>query len=125
MGNVQAHLFAISAPLLASISQIIIKWQTNQVGQLPDALHDKTWFLFEFLLRPWVVFAIFITFVSGVSWIVAMTKLDLSYAYPYVAASFIIVPILAVLLLGESYSLGKIIGGILILFGIAIVMIKG
>ncbi len=125
MINLQAHLFAIAAPILASISQIIIKWQTNQVSSFPDEFTDKVWFIADFLLRPWVLFAMLATFASGVSWIIAMTKLDLSYAYPYVAATFIIVPLLAILLLGESISTGKIIGGILILSGIAVVMTKG
>ncbi len=125
MSNIQAHLFAIAAPILASISQIIIKWQTNQVGQLPDELGGRAWFLLEFLLRPWVLLAIFATFTSGVSWIIALTKLDLSYAYPYVAATFIIVPLLAIFILGESFTTAKLIGGILILSGIAVVMIKG
>lgn len=125
MTTLQSHLFAIMAPILASISQVIIKWQTNQAGQLPDEFADKAWFLLEFLIRPWVLFAMFATFASGVSWIIAMTKLDLSYAYPYVAASFIIVPLLAVFILGESFATPRLIGGILILSGIAIVMIKG
>jgi drug/metabolite transporter (DMT)-like permease len=113
------------APILASISQVIIKWQTNQAGQLPEEFADKAWFLLEFLIRPWVLFAMFATFASGVSWIIAMTKLDLSYAYPYVAASFIVVPLLAVFILGESFTTPRLIGGILILSGIAVVMIKG
>ncbi len=125
MTRSQAHLFAFAAPVLASISQVIIKWQTNQIEQLPEDLYNKAWFLLEFLLRPWVIFAMFATFISGVSWIMAMTKLDLSYAYPYVATTFIIVPLLAILLLGESISTGKVIGGIIILFGIWVVMIKG
>ncbi len=125
MNNLQAHLIAIMAPILASISQIIIKWQTNQAGQLPDELGNKIWFLLEFLLRPWVLFAMFITFAGGVSWIVAMTKLDLSYAYPYVASTFIIVPLLAAFLLGEHISIGTMVGTVLIISGIAVVMMKG
>jgi undecaprenyl phosphate-alpha-L-ara4N flippase subunit ArnF len=54
-----------------------------------------------------------------------MTKLDLSYAYPYAASTFIIIPSLAVFFLGESFTIGKMIGGIVILMGIAIVMLKG
>ncbi|MCU7839001.1 MAG: EamA family transporter [Candidatus Thiodiazotropha sp. (ex Lucinoma borealis)] len=125
MNNTIAHVFAIATPLLASISQIIVKWQVNQVKSLPDGIYDKFWFLLEFLVRPWVMFSMLATFLGGVTWIIAMTKLDISYAYPYVAASFIIVPALAVLFFGEHVTIGKIVGSTLILSGIAVVMIKG
>lgn len=125
MKTLHAHLFAIATPILAAISQIIIKWQTNQIDHWPNDFIEKAMFLLTFLLRPWVLFALFATFMSGVSWILAMTKLELSYAYPYVAAPFIIVPLLAVVLFGETVTAGKIIGGALILAGIAVVMIRG
>lgn len=92
---------------------------------MPEDLLQKLWFLLEFLIRPWVVFSMFATFLGGVTWIIAMTKLDVSYAYPYVAASFIIVPAAAVFIFGEQVTLGKLVGSVLIITGIAIVMLKG
>jgi drug/metabolite transporter (DMT)-like permease len=125
MNNATAHLFAIATPILASISQVIVKWQINQVSEMPEGLSQKLWLLMEFLIRPWIVFSMLITFFGGVTWIVAMTKLDISYAYPYVAATFILVPAAAVFVFGEQVTFGKLLGGILIVIGIAIVMLKG
>lgn len=125
MNNVHAHLFAAATPLFAALSQVLIKWQVNQAENIPAGLWEKAWFLVEFLLRPWVIVAIAATFAGGVTWIMAMTKLDLSYAYPYVAAAFIIVPMLGVFLFGESLTMGQMLGGILILVGIAVVMVTG
>jgi drug/metabolite transporter (DMT)-like permease len=125
MNNTAAHLFALATPILASISQVIVKWQINQASEIPDGLLQKLWFLVEFLMRPWVVFSMLATFLGGVTWIIAMTKLDVSYAYPYVAASFVIVPAAAVFIFGEQVTLGKLIGSVMIIAGIAIVMLKG
>ncbi len=125
MNTLHAHLFAIATPILAAISQVIIKWQTIQAGQLPIDFSARILFIVELLIRPWVIIALFATFMSGVCWILAMTKLELSYAYPYVAAPFIVVPLLAVILFGESITAGKIIGSAFVLLGIAIVTIKG
>ena len=125
MNSLEAHLFAIATPVLASVSQIIIKWQVNQVGHSPDNLLDKALFLVEFIFRPWILFAISATFLSGLTWILAMTKLDISYAYPYVALTFVVVPLLGFYLFGEAMSPGKILGGVFILTGIFVVMVKG
>jgi drug/metabolite transporter (DMT)-like permease len=118
-------LFAIATPILASIGQVIIKWQVNQASPMPEDLLQKIWFLMEFLIRPWVVISMLATFFGGITWIIAMTKLDVSYAYPYVAATFIIVPVAAVFMFGEQVTIGKLLGGSLILAGIAVVMLKG
>jgi drug/metabolite transporter (DMT)-like permease len=125
MNNTAAHLFALATPILASISQVIVKWQINQVSAIPEGLLQKLWFIMEFLIRPWVLFSMLVTFLGGVTWIVAMTKLDLSYAYPYIAASFVIVPAAAIFIFGEQVTIGKLLGSLLIITGIAILMLKG
>ncbi|MEW7997078.1 MAG: EamA family transporter [Candidatus Thiodiazotropha endolucinida] len=125
MNNSTAHLFALATPILASISQVIVKWQINQAPAMPEELSQKLWFLLEFLIRPWIVISMLATFLGGVTWIIAMTKLDVSYAYPYVAATFIIVPAAAVFIFGEQVTLGKLLGSVLIIIGIATVMLKG
>ena len=92
---------------------------------MPDGLMHKFLFIAEFLVRPWVIVSMLATFLGGVTWIVAMTKLDVSYAYPYVAASFVIVPTAAVFFFGEQVTVGKLLGSTLIIVGIAVVMLKG
>ena len=125
MSILQSHLFAIFTPMLAATSQVIIKWQVRKLDKLPEEGLQKILFLVEFLFRPWVLLAIFATFLSGVTWIMAMTKLELSYAYPYVALTFVVVPTLGIVLFGESITQGKILGGVFILLGIGIVMFRG
>lgn len=125
MNNLQAHIFAIATPFLASVSQILIKWQVNQFEEFPRGLFDKIMHLLEFMFRPWVMVAILSTFLGGVTWIMAMTKLDLSYAYPYVALTFIIVPLSGMYLFDEILSPGEIVGGGMVLIGIIIIMING
>ena len=124
MTSLQAHFFAIATPILASLSQIIIKWQILTAGQLPVGLPAKILFLCQFLLRPWVLLSLTVTFLSGITWIIAMSKLEISTAYPYVAATFVIVPLAGVLLFGEHFSMGKVIGSCLVLLGIIVVLIN-
>jgi len=68
--------------LLTVYGQLIIKWQVMNAGQFPTNNFDKAIFLFHLLLNPWVISALIAVFLAPLSWIVAMTKLELSYAYP-------------------------------------------
>ena len=117
-----AHLFALASPLLAAASQLIIKWQVLLAGPLPESLAGKLQFVVLFLFRPWVILALAATFFSGIAWIIAMTRLELSYAYPYLALPFIVVPLAAAWLFHEQIQINQIIGTIIILTGIAIAL---
>lgn len=53
-------------------------------------------------------------------WMAAMTKFELSYAYPFVSASFVLVLILSVVLLRETLTFPKVVGVALIVAGIIV-----
>lgn len=59
--------------------------------------------------------------VSSLLYIVALSRLDLSYAYPMIALSYVIVVILAWWLLGETVPVGRVIGLAIICIGVLVV----
>lgn len=50
----------------------------------------------------------------------ALTKFDLSYAYPFMSLSFVLVAILGVIVLGEQLSLVRLLGLALVVVGLII-----
>ncbi|NBJ68281.1 MULTISPECIES: EamA family transporter [Clostridia] len=100
--------------------QLILKWKINQYGELPDAFWKKMMFLLQLLLNPWILSGLFAACLAALCWMVAMTKFDISYAYPFMSLSFILVFILSVLLFNEPVSTQKVIGFSLIIIGIII-----
>lgn len=61
---------------------------------------------------------------STVFWLIALSKKDLSYVYPFIAGTYIIVLILSHMIIGEKFGVYRIIGAGIVLFGLLIV-IKG
>jgi len=59
---------------------------------------------------------------SAVLFVVALKFGELSILYPIIATSYIWVTIFAIFILGESFSITKVIGTILILLGIAVIV---
>lgn len=47
-----------------------------------------------------------------------MSKFDLSFAYPFMSLSFVLVLALSVLLFGETLTLGKVVGITFIIIGV-------
>ena len=124
MTNLQAHLLALATPILAAISQILMKWQTSLTSHQLDQLDSKLVYLAHFLIRPWVMAALLLTFLGGITWILAISKLELSQAYPYVATTYVVVSAAGIILFGESLTAQKLIGTAVIIMGIGFIMFE-
>lgn len=100
--------------------QLAIKWRIGAFGSLPEALNDKIFFLFKVLFDP-IIFSGFVSaFVASFFWMAAMTKFELSYAYPFMSGAFILVFIFSVFLFNEAVTWQKILGLFFIVLGIFI-----
>jgi len=100
--------------------QIVLKWRINDIGALPDGTMDKVIFLVKVLFDPWVFSGFFAAFIASFFWMAAMTKFDISYAYPFMSSAFVLVFLLSVILFNESITWNKIVGLILIVAGIIV-----
>jgi uncharacterized membrane protein len=72
------------------------------------------------VLNPWVLSGFLAAFAASLAWMAAMTKLELSHAYPFMSLNFVFVIILSSLLFQETITLPKIVGLGLIILGIVV-----
>ena len=115
-------LLAVGFTIILTVyGQMIVKWQVNQAGELPNSLIDKVTFIARQYLNPWVISALAAAFLASASWITAMTQLELSFAYPFMSLAFVLVLILSVMFFGESLTLSKLLGTGIIIVGLIIV----
>jgi multidrug transporter EmrE-like cation transporter len=77
-------------------------------------------FLSSLALNPWVLSCYAAAFLAAICWMAAMTKFDLSYAYPFTSISFILVLLLSAFLFQEAITAAKVIGLVLIIAGIVV-----
>jgi multidrug transporter EmrE-like cation transporter len=117
------YLFVALTVLLTISGQLLIKWQVNLAGPLPAHLDDKALFLVGLVFKPWMVIALCAGFAGTLCWMVALTKLPLSQAYPFTAITFVIVSLGGAWLFSEPLTLGRIVGVILIAVGIILTAI--
>lgn len=118
------HVWIFLTVALATYSQLIMKWQVSAQGPLPPGAAEKVTALFQILLQPWVLSALAATFLSGVCWMVALTKFELSYAFPFTAFNFIVMFFAGAMLFGEDTSLGKLAGTLLVLAGVLCIVLS-
>jgi len=100
--------------------QLILKWRIAQFGPLPADFVDKLKFLFGLLLDPAIFSGFVAAFLASLAWMAAMTKFDLSHAYPFMSLNFVVVLLLSGWLLNEPISMQKTLGVGLIVLGTVI-----
>jgi multidrug transporter EmrE-like cation transporter len=106
--------------VLTVYGQLIVKWQVSLAGDFPAEGWDKVMFLGKLMINPWVISSMVAALLASFTWIAALTQLQLSYAYPFMGLTFVLVLLLSGLFFQETISWFKISGVILIVTGISL-----
>lgn len=112
------YIYISATVILTSFGQLILKWRLNLKGPMPDGLQEKLGYLSYAFLDPYVISSFLAAFLASLTWMAALTKFQLSTAYPYMSLSFILVFLFSFIFLNETITIQKIGGCILIVAGI-------
>jgi multidrug transporter EmrE-like cation transporter len=105
---------------LTVYGQFIVKWQMLQAGIVPAGTSDRIGYVARLLLNPWILSAFTAAFLAALSWMLAMTKLPLSQAYPLTALVFICVVLGGAWAFAEPLNAWRIAGVLLIVSGLIV-----
>jgi len=116
------HLYLLMAICLGVASQLIVKWKMSAFSfDDYETWQEKFMLAFSMLINPYIIIALLLTLLSGVTWMIAMTKFEISYAYPFTLLGLVLVTIFSILFFNESINVFKIAGIIIICIGMVVV----
>ena len=118
--SITGFAYVLGSVLCTVYGQIIVKWQVGKAGALPATLSGKIQFLLSLIFNPWIMSGILAGFFALLCWLAAMTKFELSYAYPFMSLAFVLVLVLSAVLFHEPLTAAKILGVLLIIAGIVV-----
>lgn len=120
MSMIFPWLMVAATILLTTYGQLVLKWQVTTPAAAPFRFMDDWPVIALLLLRPWVISALASAFLASLCWMMAMSRLELSKAYPFMALNFLLVGLLAIPLFGEALTRPKIIGLALVIAGLVV-----
>ena len=115
------YLYILLTVIFTVYGQLILKWRLSQFDNIPEAFISKIWYLLSLYSDVWIVSGFVSAMIASVFWMMALTKFQLSTAYPMMSISFVIVFFLSVIFFNETISANKLIGLGFILFGIVLI----
>src|SRR5262245_19128356 len=120
MDKAGSLFFIFLTILLGLYGQVILKWQVNAAGALPVDWIGRFEYVARMLVNPWVLSSLESAFLGMLSWMLALAKADLSYAYPFTSLSFVLILVASAVIFGEPITPTKVAGMVLIVAGIVV-----
>lgn len=103
------------------ISQLLLKMGMNGIGYFDYTLNNFLSVGLKAAMNPGIIFGLFLYGLSFVLWLVVLSRLEVSLAYPLLSIGYIIMPVVSYLFLGEVLSLTRIFGICIIIVGVCLV----
>jgi multidrug transporter EmrE-like cation transporter len=104
----------------AVVGQLLLKSAIRDVGVSIDVVGLLAYFT-RVLTTPRVLFAFMLYGASSLVWIVVLSKLELSLAYPLVSIGYVLVVFLSWMILKEPVSAVRIAGLMIICVGVIVI----
>lgn len=110
--------------LIGTIGQLSLKKGMNTLGEFKLNQIFSSRF-FEVFTHPFILLGIILYSISTVLWLVALSMLDVSFMYPLISLSYVLIAILAMTILKEQVTMVRWLGIVLILAGSFFIMRSG
>jgi drug/metabolite transporter (DMT)-like permease len=115
-----SHLLLLAVLVLSVYSQLTMKSRALVYSSAAGSSADHLQYLITMAMDWRVLSAVGATFLAGVCWLLALQRLDLGYAFPFMALTFVLIPLAANLFLGEPLPMAQFLGLGLVLAGVSI-----
>lgn len=102
-------------------SQVLLKKGMTEIGKF-DLNASGLSSVFTSVLTNWsIIFGIIVMVISMASHLVVLSRVEISYAYPFLGLSFVLVAFYGYLYLGEAVTVWRVAGVLLIVSGVALI----
>lgn len=107
--------------LLNAIAQLLLKAGTNRVGEFAFSIDNLVPIGMKLALNPPILAGLGCYAVSVVVWVLALSRVPVSVAYPMLSIGYVVNAFAAWMLFGESLAAQKLIGIGFIIVGVFLV----
>lgn len=116
----QVVLLLVTSIALSSLAQVVLKLGAGGLAATASAggVFAR---LLSLLMSPLIVAGLVLYGLSAIVWILVLSKVDLSFAYPFVGLGFVLTMAISALFLGEQVSAARLLGTVIIAVGAVLV----
>jgi len=109
------------AILMNAAAQLLLKAGMNRIGEFALSWSNFTPIMLKVAFSPFIIFGLFIYVFSVTIWLLVLSRVDASIAYPMTSLGYIVTAIAAYFILNEQLSMTQIVGIGVIIIGVYLV----
>lgn len=114
-------IYILISVVFGAVGQILLKKGMSSMGPITLTLQGLPGTIWRMGTNLYVVIGLLI-YVSGtVFWLSALSRVDLSYAYPFASLSYVIMLAASWLLFHEDITLLRVVGTVVVALGVIII----
>jgi drug/metabolite transporter (DMT)-like permease len=117
-----AILYILASVLGSAVGQLLLKKGMNSIGPVTLGIKLLPSVLWQMATNLNVFIGLAIYLVGTVFWLAALSRVDLSFAYPFASFNYVIMLVASWMMFDEKITLSRLLGTIVI--GIGVVLIS-
>ncbi|MEQ1667569.1 MAG: 4-amino-4-deoxy-L-arabinose transferase [Sulfuriferula sp.] len=114
-------ILILSGVMINAAAQLLLKAGTNSVGTFAYSAENILPIGWKLATEPHIIGGLTCYVISVVIWIMALSRVEVSVAYPMLSFGYIVNALAAWWLFGEAVSIERMIGIGVIIFGVFLI----
>lgn len=116
-----AIIYILISVLTGAIGQIMLKKGMTTMGPVTLTVDQLPTVLWSMATNLWVVFGLLIYVTGTVFWLAALSRVDLSYAYPFASLSYVVMLAASWLIFHENITPLRLVGTLVVALGVILI----
>jgi multidrug transporter EmrE-like cation transporter len=119
--NAISFALVLFGVLLNAAAQLLLKAGTNSIGHFEFSGANLVPIGWKVATQPYILGGLMCYAISVVVWIIALSRVEVSIAYPMLSIGYVVNAIAAYLLFGEAVGVQRLVGIGIIVVGVYVV----
>ena len=119
--NALSFALVLTGVLLNAAAQLLLKAGTNAIGHFEFSGANLLPIGWKIATQPYVIGGLSCYVVSVAIWILALSRVEVSIAYPMLSIGYVVNAVAAHMLFGEAVGVQRLVGIGIIILGVYIV----
>jgi drug/metabolite transporter (DMT)-like permease len=116
-----AILYILVSVVAGAAGQVLLKKGMGSMGPLTLSIDQLGNILWRIGTNPYVVIGLAIYVTGTLFWLTALSRVDLSYAYPFASLSYVVMLIASWQLFNENITVLRLLGTLVVCLGVFII----
>ena len=111
----------LTGVFLNAFAQLALKQGAERIANINFSIENVIPITLQVITNPWIFGGLTLYGISVILWILALSRVEVSYAYPMLSIGYVLVTIAGWAFFNESISLTKIAGIAVIMLGVILI----